>query len=304
LRSELCSATCTDMQTILSYRGRAVSEEDVVFIRKLISDNPKASRWRLSKKLCEAWDWVQPNGHLKDMVCRGLMLQLHRAGHIVLPQKRQNSNNPFVNRKKPQPVLIDNSALCSTVSGLKPLEIVQVNRTAQESMFNSLVQMYHYLGYTHPVGEHLKYVVYGPEHRLLACFSWSSAPRHLGPRDRFIGWSAPARKKNIGYLAYNSRFLILPWVTVKNLASHLLSQMSRVVPHDWEKVYGHSIYYLETFVDPERFTGTCYRAANWKYLGNTTGRGKDDQTHKANRSLKRVLGYPLSRDFRERLSEV
>ena len=291
------------MQTVLSYRGRKVSEADVDFIRQLIKDNPQASRWRLSKKLCEAWHWVQPNGQLKDMVCRGLMLQLHRSGHIVLPPKRRDINNPFVNRTKPHPVLIDSSALYASVSQIKPLEIVQVCRTSQESIFNGLLQMYHYLGYTHPVGEHLKYIVYGPEHRAIACFSWSSAPRHLAPRDRFIGWSATARKKNISYIAYNSRFLIMPFVQVKYLASHLLSQVSKLICRDWERVYGHPIYYLETFIDPERFVGTCYRAANWKYLGMTTGRGKDDLTHKANRSLKQVLGYPLTQDFRERLSE-
>lgn len=290
------------MDAVLKYRGREVSAEDVEFIKELIAANPQASRRQLSKKLCEAWGWVQPNGHLKDMVCRGLMLELHRAGHIELPPVKINSRNPFVDRKKPAPVEVDRSVVCCSKKELGPLEIVQVCRTDAEPMFNGLVEMYHYLGYTHPVGEHLKYIIYGAGQRPLACFSWSSAPRHLGPRDRFIGWSAEARKANVGYLAYNSRFLILPWVKVKYLASHLLSQMTKVVPTDWQRVYGHGIYYLETFVDPERFCGTCYRAANWQYLGMTTGRGKEDKTHRANRSLKQVLGYPLRRDFRKRLA--
>jgi len=138
----------------------------------------------------------------------------------------------------------------------------------------------------------------------VACLSWSSAPRHLGPRDRYIGWSAEARRKNIRYLAYNSRFLILPWVKVPHLASHLLGRMARVICAQWERVYDHPLYYLETFVDRSRFAGTCYRAANWVYLGQTTGRGKDDQTNRANRPLKDVLGYPLRKDFREKLSRV
>jgi hypothetical protein len=132
--------------------------------------------------------------------------------------------------------------------------------------------------------------------------AWSSAPRHLGSRDRFIGWQAKARLANIGLLAYNTRFLVLPWVSVPHLASHILGRMARTLSADWQRLYGHPIYYLETFIDPQRFAGTCYRAANWKVLGVTTGRGKDDLTHKANRPIKQVLGYPLVKDFRQRLS--
>ena len=156
---------------------------------------------------------------------------------------------------------------------------------------------------TQPVGEHLKYVVWA-QGRPLACLGWSSAPRHLGSRDRFIGWSGQARRRNIRLIAYNTRFLILPWVQVPHLASHLLSRMARRLSPDWERIYGHPIYFLETFVDPERFRGTCYRAANWVVLGRTTGRGKDDQTHRPNRSLKEVLGYPLTPRFRQFLQEA
>ena len=138
----------------------------------------------------------------------------------------------------------------------------------------------------------------------IACFCLSSAPRHLGPRDEYIGWSKEARKANIRFVAYQSRFLILPWVQVPHLASHLLGSLSRRLSSDWERVYAHPIYFTETFVDPSRYRGTCYRAANWTYLGMTMGRGKADFTHKPNRPLKQVLGYPLVKDFRRRLSEV
>ena len=131
--------------------------------------------------------------------------------------------------------------------------------------------------------------------------AWSSAPRHIGCRDRFIGWSPEARRRNIHLLAYNTRFLILPWARVPHLASHILAQVARRVSADWDQLYGHPVWFLETFVDPERFRGTCYRAANWVHHGITTGRGKNDQTNKANRSLKVILGYPLAADFRERL---
>jgi len=153
---------------------------------------------------------------------------------------------------------------------------------------------------TQPVGEQLKYLVYAKE-RPIACLSWSSAPRHLGSRDRFIGWSAQARRKNIGLLAYNSRFLILPWVRVPQLASHLLGRMARVIAADWQRLYGHPVVYLETFIDPQRFAGTCYRAANWICLGLTTGRGKDAPSKKPTRAVKQVLGYALRKDFREQL---
>ena len=154
-----------------------------------------------------------------------------------------------------------------------------------------------------PVGEHLKYVVYAQQ-RPVACFTWQSAPRHLGPRDRYIGWSLAARKQHLHLLAYNSRFLILPWVRVPHLASHLLGRMARTLSADWEQMYGHPVYFLETFVHAERFKGTCYRAANWVYLGLTTGRGKDDQSNKPNRPLKEVLGYALHKRFRDFLCEV
>jgi hypothetical protein len=189
------------------------------------------------------------------------------------------------------------------LSALRPVEIQPVRRTADQSLFNSLMEHHHYLGYEQPVGEHLKYLLWA-QGRPIACLAWSSAPRHLGSRDRYIGWNAEARRRNIRFLAYNSRFPILPWVAVPHLASHILSRIAQRLSQDWERVYGHPIYFLETFVDPERFRGTCYRAANWVLLGRTTGRGKDDQTHRPNRSIKEVLGYPLTARFRELLQGV
>ena len=172
----------------------------------------------------------------------------------------------------------------------------------EEPLFNYLVAQYHPLGYTRPVGEHLKYLVYAAG-RPIACLAWSSAPRHLGARDRFIGWSAEVRRRNLRFVAYNPRYLILPWVRVPHLASHVLGQMARRIAADWERVYGHPIYFLETFVDPERYRGTCYRAANWVVMGRTTGRGKNCPNKRPNRSIKEVLGYPLVKDFRARLAE-
>jgi len=291
------------MQTVLTYRGRAIQPADVTFIRTLIEAQPEASRRRLSIELCKAWGWVQPNGALRDAICRGLLLALHRGGHIELPAPKITKRVGAWLRHAPAPITLDTTPIESSLSELGPVALRQVRRTCEEALVNSLIAHHHYLGYRQPVGEHLKYLVTAGS-RPIGCFLWSSAPRHLAPRDVFLGWSPAARKRNIGLVAYQTRFLILPWVRVPHLASHLLARMSAQLSVDWQQVYAHPIYFTETFVDPERNRGTCYRAANWTPLGLTQGRGKADQTHQQNRSLKLLFGYPLVRDFRRRLCTV
>jgi hypothetical protein len=294
--------------TGLKYRGRVIGSEDVLYIRKLIAAHPGETRRALSRMLCEAWEWKQPNGALRDMVCRGMLLMLDRAGHIELPPVKFVPNNPLSRRARPAPLLVDTSVVEGSLSRIQPLEFRQVRRTGDEPLFNSLMEEHHYLGYEQPVGEHLKYLVWARDAgcprgavRPIACVAWSSAARHIGARDRYIGWSGEARRRNIRFVAYNTRFLILPWVRVKHLASHILGRMAARISEDWRQMYGHPIYYLETFVDPERFRGTCYRAANWNFVGKTTGRGKQSNSYVPNRSIKEVLGYPLNERFRELL---
>lgn len=287
------------MEPEVRYRGRVATAEDVAFINRLIAENPNDSRRALSMKICRAWNWVQPNGELRDMVCRGFMLALHRAGHIRLPPPRRRAT-PAIYHKKPPLVEVDDTPMAASLKQVGPLEFRQVRRGEFEPMFNSLIERHHYLGYSQPVGEHLKYVVFAGR-RPVACLAWSSAPRHIGCRDRFIGWTAGVRKQNIGLIAYNSRFLILPWVRIDHLASHILGRMTRILPDHWNAVYRHPVFFAETFVDTERFKGTCYKAANWIFLGRTTGRGKNDQTHVPNRSIKAVWGYPLVGNFRKHL---
>lgn len=289
---------------LLSYRGRSISATDVEFIVQLMAEHPGVSRRKLSVLLARAWNMVQPNGALRDMVCRSMLLVLERAGHLQLPSKRFSPPNPLAVRVKPQAdPLLAGVALERPFSELGALEIRLVRRTESEDLFGRLMQTFHYLGYTQPVGEHLKYVVYAQD-QPIACLAWSSAPRHLKPRDVWIRWTPAQRKQNVRFIAYNTRFLILPWVRVPHLASHLLSQIARRISRDWQSVYAHPIHLLETFIDPERFKGTCYRAANWQYLGLTTGRGPRDQTKKANRSLKELWVYPPERGFRERLCDA
>jgi len=288
--------------TELKYRGRVVTAEDILYIRELIAAHPRASRRRLSEKLCEDWQWRQANGALRDMVCRGLLLMLDRAGQIELPAVKFVPHNPLVRRARPELVPVDTTPMLGPLADLRPVKIEQVRRTHDERLFNSLMEQYHYLAYEQPVGEHLKFLVWA-QGRPIACLAWSSAPRHLGSRDRYIGWSAEARRRNIRFLAYNTRYLILPWVRVPHLASHILGRMTSQLSLEWERMYDHPVYFAETFIDPTRFRGICYRAANWKFLGRTTGRGKNDHTYKPNRPIKEVLGLPLTPRFRELLGQ-
>lgn len=288
----------------IKFRGRTITEADINCIKRLIADNPGLSRRKLSQELCRKWNWVQPNGALRDMVCRSLMLMLHRSDLIELPPVRYTPHNPLARRRKPPPVPIDRTPVKTKLPNLRPLTFRLVRRTTEEPLFNSLIEEHHYLGYVQPVGEHLKYLVYAASGRPVAALAWSSAPRHLGVRDRFIGWPPETRRRNIRFIAYNTRYLIFPWVRVPHLASHILGRMAKIVPGDWEMIYGHPVYYLETFVDPQRYKGTCYRAANWRALGRTNGRGNNAPTWEQRVPIKEVLGYPLTRQFREKMQKL
>lgn len=288
------------MELGIKYRGRMATTEDVELINNLMAAYPADTRRSLSVKFCKATNWVQANGNLRDMVARGFMLSLYRAGYINLPQKKYNTNNPLAKHKKPVEIFIDKTPIDAILKDME-LEFIQIRRSSKEKLFNSLVESYHYLGYTQPVGEHLKYMVFKGE-RPLACIAFSSAARHIGPRDKFIGWDAKIRRQNIHLICYNIRFLILPWVHVKYLASHILSKVAGIISDDWNRIYNHPIYYIETFVDKDLFAGTCYKAANWQYLGDTKGLGKDSKDKIPNRSIKAIYGYPLSRNFRKVLT--
>jgi len=291
------------MDVVFRHRARALTAADVAAIRALIEAHPQASRRALSKLVCERFEWRQANGHLSDMLCRGLLLALERAGHLSLPAVRARPPNNVIAKRRPAPVAVDTTPLRARLSQLAPLTLREVRRTPEERLVDALIAEHHYLGYVRGVGEQLKYLVKaGP--RPLACLTFSSAARHLAPRDRFIAWSPPARRHNLRYLAYNARYLILPWVSVPHLASHLLGRVARCIAADWQRVHGHPVYYLETFVEPARYRGTCYRAANWNALGLTTGRGHNDHTNRANRPLKQVWGYPLTPHFRTRLGQL
>jgi len=284
---------------VLSFRGRLIREAEVAFVRALIARHPELSRRRLSVKVCEAWQWVQPNGQPRDMVCRSLLLALHRAGHLELPAKRQSPPNNALRHRHVAPVPpYDTTPRTGPVASLGPVTITLVRRTDGEALFGELLRRHHYLGYSRPVGEHLKYLVWAGE-RPIACLGWSSAPLQLDLRDAFVGAPKEAYRHQLHRIAYNTRFLILPWVKVPGLASHLLGRIARRISADWQARYHHPIDLLESFVDTERFPGTCYRAANWIRVGRSTGRGTRSKTPTPTVSIKELWVYPVNRRFRQ-----
>jgi Druantia protein DruA len=286
---------------VLSFRGRRIREADVAFLRDLIAQHPGLSRRRLSVKVCEAWHWAQPNGQPRDMVCRSLLLTLHRAGHLQLPAKRLSPPNNAIRHRRVASVLpYDTTPIQGTLASLGALTIELVRRAEGETLFAHLLSRHHYLGYSRPVGEHLKYLVWAGQ-RPIACLAWSSAPRQLNLRDRFLGAPKEAYRHNLHRIAYNSRYLIVPWAKVPDLASHLLGRVARRLSADWQALYRHPIDLLESFVDTQRFQGTSYQAANWICLGRSLGRGTKSKSGAPPTSIKELWVYPLNRRFRQNL---
>jgi hypothetical protein len=288
------------METIITYRKRSVTKQDIVAVRRIIKSYPDKSRRFISQEVCREWDWRQPNGVLKDMVCRSLLLLLESNGLIKQPARKVTPPNPLAKRKEPTKVIVDETAVHCTVGDLFPIKLEQVRRTSFEKMFNGLINEYHYLGYTQPVGEHLKYMAFSGD-RPIACLAWGSAPWYIGARDRFIGWSKKIRENKLNLIANNLRFLILPWVQVSCLASYLLASNRHCLSQDWQNLYHHPVYLLETFVDTERYLGTCYKADNWQFVGQTTGQGKLSKSRQPLLSKKAVYIYPLTKNFRREL---
>ena len=288
------------METIITYRRRSVSKQDIKTINEIIEANPGKSRRFISQEVCRIWDWRQSNGVLKDMVCRSLLLILDSEGFIKLPARKCTPPNPLANRKKPTWVEVDQTPIQGPLGDLLPIKLVSIRKTRFEKIFNGLVSEHHYLGYTHPVGEHLKYIAYSND-RPIACLAWGSVPWYIAARDRFIGWSKTIRENNLHLIANNLRFLILPWVQVPCLASYLLALNRHCLSQDWQGLYGHPVYLLETFVDTERYRGTCYKADNWICVGQTTGQGKLSKSRQPLISKKAVYVYPLTKNFRREL---
>lgn len=279
---------------MIRYCGRDFSTSELARIKSLIKHNPRFNRSRLSREVCEMFHWLKPDGKLKDMSCRVAMLRMHDDGLICLPQptriKHPVRKVVFTSATDPQ-----NSVLCS-VELLPKLHFELVTKK-KSALWNEYIERYHYLGYTPLPGAQLRYFIYAGE-QLVALTGFGAAAWQTAPRDDFIGWNHEQRQKNLNLIVNNARFLILPWISSKNLASKILSLTARRLPDDWMGRYNTRPLLLETFVEKKRFAGTCYRAANWKLCGQTKGRGKLGPAGKISVPIKDVWVYPLDKDFR------
>lgn len=286
------------MDTECLIQGRVIRPADVLFIESLLAQNPAASRYKLSRLLCQLWDWRDPKGQLKDMAARSLLLKLAGRGWIALPAKRRDSPNRM-RHKKVSWVDHDRQPITCSLAELIPLQVRELSQHPEDLLLlECLLQQHHYLSYTSSVGLNLKYLICDCQGRPMSCLLFGSAAWKCAARDQFIGWSAAERQRALQQITNHTRFLILPWVQVRHLASHVLSRVLRQLRADWQKKYSRALHLVETFVDTSRFVGSSYRAANWIELGQTTGRTRQDRCNQIQVPPKRVLVYPLSKDFR------
>ena len=285
-------------------QGRSLSPRDVSFIVQFIADHPDWSRRKLSQQLCIEWQWYNATGQMKDMACRTMLLKLEKHGHLVLPPRRQQP----VNRMQQKSISLlhhDTTPIACSLHAVQKLEVINLwQKPFYDEQFSSLLNQYHYLGYKGVVGENMKYLIRDCRQRVVACLLFGSSAWKVKSRDTFIGWCDKARRTGLMYTTNNMRFLILPWIRIDNLASHILSLIARRIDHDWHYRYGHGVYLLETFVERERFQGTCYKAANWIRVGNTTGRTRNDRYSRIQVPTKDIYLYPLCSDYQARLCAI
>jgi hypothetical protein len=286
----------------MRYRGREFSETEINRILALIREEGSHGRSHLSRRVCEEFSWRRVDGRLKDMACRVAMLKMERDGHIVLPPSQMK--NPFASQKTVARSLFGEPGveIACRVDELGPIYLERVASKAQGTLWKEFVDRYHYLGHKTSVGAQLRYFVCTQAGVYLGCLGFNSAAWKSADRDQWIGWSAAEREKNLERVVDNSRYLILPWIQVKGLASKALALAARTLPLDWERTYGYRPVLLETFVEIERFRGTCYKAANWICVGKTQGRSKYDRHHQLSKPIKSIWLYPLTKQFRKTLS--
>lgn len=288
----------------LLVQGRLIGHVELEQVRGLLRDHPDWSRYRLSRHLAQSWDWRNAVGQLKDMAARTLLLKLEQHGWIELPLRCCVSPNRMRHKRMPAVTLAVPPSLAGPLSELIPLHLCELSHLPeQRRLFEALLHQHHYLSYRSPVGENLKYLARDRQGRPVACALFGAAAWKCAVRDQYIGWDSHHRAAGLSRVANNSRFLILPWVKVPQLASHLLSQLSRQLSADWQRKYGHPVDLVETFVEVPRFSGVCYRAANWIGVGQTQGRTRQDRQRLLQAPLKEVYLYPLQRDFRRRLCQ-
>ena len=281
----------------MQYCGREFGEQQVQWLERFLAASPEMSRLEISRRFCEHLGWRKPDGKLKEMSCRVALLRMARDGRIELPAPRRLQSRP--RGPVARTPLGDPQPIVGKRAGDFALELEQVGKQSS-AFWNELIDRYHYLGYKPLPGAQLRYVVTSPEGPL-ALLGFSAAAWATAARDRWIGWDGQLRKKNLRFVVNNSRFLILPWVQSKGLASRILSLAARRLAEDWHRRYKYRPVLLETFVERDRFAGTCYKAAGWLCVGETRGRGKLDVEHRNEIPVKTVWLYALQKDFRKRL---
>jgi hypothetical protein len=285
------------MKTEAEFRVTEITENHIQTVRRFITDNPSWSRRKLSRELCQLWNWYSPVGQMKDMACRDLLLKLEQQGQIVLPSRKSEAHVRGANISIIE-VPHDTTVIADKLKDLLPLRIEAIEPGHPSwNLFKYLLYQYHYLSFKGTVGENMKYLIFDNENRLLTCLLFGSAAWSCAARDDFIGWDRDTRINHLRFLTNNTRFLILPWVRVPHLASHILSIIIRRIQSDWQKKYGHGLLFLETFVEIDRFRGTCYKAANWRYAGLTKGRSRNDRYTKLHVPVKAVYLYPLAKSL-------
>jgi len=279
---------------MIRYSGRDFTSKEIKQIRSLIKQNPKFNRMRLSKEVCRLFQWLKPDGNLKDMSCRVAMLRMQKDGVIVLPPPSHAKG--AVKKIKFTPATDPHSPVVCAVNELPPLCLQLVSKNTS-ALWNEYIERYHYLGFTPLPGAQLRYFITAGK-QIVALMGFGAAAWQTAPRDQFIGWNHDQRKRNLSLITNNARFLILPWIQSKNLASKILSLAARQLPIDWKEKYNIRPVLMETFVQKNRFTGTCYKAANWMKLGQTKGRGKLGPPGKISVPIKDIWVYPLDKNFR------
>ncbi|MFH1627441.1 MAG: DUF4338 domain-containing protein [Pseudomonadota bacterium] len=282
--------------------GREDNTETLAEIREIVQICSGLSRTELANTVCELWDWKRPRGGLKTVECRQFLEDLQNRGLIVLPEGRSGRPPGVKTRVQRTESGGGQEVFSATVGELSPLKLGRVITKGQRDEWYELVDRYHYLGYQVPFGAQVRYFIESREGKRLGCLQFSSPAWKMACRDEWIGWNKEQRGRNLQRIINNSRFLILPWVRVKNLASAILALACRVVPGDWEQQYGIRPVLVETLVDTSRYRGTCYQAANWTHLGSTSGRGRQDREHaRHGKAPKAIYVYPLTSRFREAL---
>lgn len=286
------------MSRCITLQGRELSEADIEIIRRLIADNPEWHRTRLSKELCTLWDWRTETGLLKDMACRSMLRKLEQKELVTLPAAHHSGNRQ---RRIPD-VPHSCDPIETDLRAIRTVQLIAVQgRGAEDDLFHCLMDRYHYLGCKGHVGEHMKYIAFDRLNRPVACLLFGSAAWKTAPRDQFIGWDGATRQRNLHLMTNNTRFLILPWVRIPHLASFILGASLRRLRRDWISKYGHDLCLVETFVDRSRFAGTCYQAANWRRIGQSKGRSRQDRKHRLQVPVKDIYVYPLTPDYKKQL---